>query len=135
MDVEEEPPKKRATKSSTPGSARRAGRTPSPALNRRTITRYEDKRDMDVNNYTLEMRIKFCKDLRLLAEQIEETKQRILEKVEIDVQERTAVTQAENSDLEDKISGVQADKERLNAMVIELRDRLKQLLAECKDVA
>ena len=58
---------------------------------------------MDVNNYTLEMRLKFCKvtradtdrpwtrhaaasdvflsntqDLRILAEQIEETKQRIL---------------------------------------------------------
>ena len=40
--------------------------------------RYEDKRDMDVNNYTLEMRIKYCKDLRLLAEQIEEIKQGII---------------------------------------------------------
>jgi len=33
---------------------------------------------MDVNNYTLEMRIKYCKDLRLLAEQIEEIKQGII---------------------------------------------------------
>lgn len=33
---------------------------------------------MDVNNYTLEMRIKYCKDLRLLAEQIEEIKQGIM---------------------------------------------------------
>ena len=33
---------------------------------------------MDVNNYTLEMRIKYCKDLRLLAEQVEEIKQGII---------------------------------------------------------
>ena len=35
---------------------------------------------MDVNNYTLEMRIKYCKDLRLLAEQSEEIKQGIIGK-------------------------------------------------------
>jgi len=90
---------------------------------------------MDVNNYTLEMRLKFCKDLRLLAEQIEETKQRILEKVEIDVAERTSVTQAENDNLEDKIATVQAEKDRIADQVAELQARLKQLQAEAKDVA
>eukprot|EP00658_Telonema_sp_P-2_P041193 TRINITY_DN29458_c0_g1_i2.p1 TRINITY_DN29458_c0_g1~~TRINITY_DN29458_c0_g1_i2.p1 ORF type:complete len:525 (+),score=231.30 TRINITY_DN29458_c0_g1_i2:178-1752(+) len=122
-------------RSKTPGSGSRRGRTPSPALNRRTITRYEDKRDMDVNNYTLEMRIKFCKDLRLLAEQIEETKQRILAKVEEDVQERTSVTQAENSNLQDQIDSVQADKDRILELVADLRAQLKALQSEAKDTA
>ena len=85
---------------------------------------------MDVNNYTLEMRLKFCKDLRILAEQIEETKQRILDKVEQDVAERTAVTQSENDDLTDKIDGIQADKDAIKANVAELQDRLRQLKAE-----
>ena len=112
---------------SSRGSKRRA---PSPALERRTIQRFEEKREMDVNNYTLEMRLKFCKDLRILAEQIEETKQRILDKVEQDVAERTAVTQSENDDLTDKIDGVQADKDAIKANVAELQDRLRQLKAE-----
>jgi len=123
------------TMSKTPGSATRRSRTPSPALNRRTITRYEDKRDMDVNNYTLEMRIKFCKDLRLLAEQIEETKQRILDKVEEDVQERTSFTQVENSNLEGQIEGILSDKERIAELVNDLKARLKALQGEAKEAA
>lgn len=51
-----------------------------PLTHSRLRRSYEDKRDMDVNNYTLEMRIKYCKDLRLLAEQIEEIKQGIIGK-------------------------------------------------------
>merc|ERR1712086_1187631 len=121
--------------SKTPGSASRRARTPSPALKSRTVPRYEDKRDMDVNNYTLEMRLKFCKDLRILAEQIEITKQRILDKVEIDVNERTALTQAENNDLEDKIEGVESEKNRIQDVVADLKERLRLLKAEAKDVA
>merc|ERR1719162_539724 len=121
--------------SSTPGSASRRARTPSPALKSRTVPRYEDKRDMDVNNYTLEMRLKFCKDLRILAEQIEITKQRILDKVEIDVNERTALTQAENNDLDDKIEGVESEKNRIQDVVADLKERLRLLKAEAKDVA
>merc|ERR1712086_81312 len=121
--------------SKTPGSASRRARTPSPALKSRTVPRYEDKRDMDVNNYTLEMRLKFCKDLRILAEQIEETKQRILDKVEIDVNERTALTQAENNDLDDKIEGVESEKNRIQDVVADLKERLRLLKAEAKDVA
>merc|ERR1712166_1045101 len=109
--------------SKTPGSASRRARTPSPALKSRTVPRYEDKRDMDVNNYTLEMRLKFCKDLRILAEQIEITKQRILDKVEIDVNERTALTQAENNDLDDKIEGVESEKNRIQEDVAARRPK------------
>merc|ERR1712086_1229378 len=123
------------TMSKTPGSASRRARTPSPALKSRTVPRYEDKRDMDVNNYTLEMRLKFCKDLRILAEQIEITKQRILDKVEIDVNERTALTQAENNDLDDKIEGVESEKNRIQDVVADLKERLRLLKAEAKDVA
>merc|ERR1712166_410748 len=123
------------TMSKTPGSASRRARTPLPALKSRTVPRYEDKRDMDVNNYTLEMRLKFCKDLRILAEQIEITKQRILDKVEIGVNERTALTQAENNDLDDKIEGVDSEKNRIQDVVADLKERLRQLKAEAKDVA
>jgi chromosome segregation ATPase len=118
---------------STSGSKK--ARTPSPALVRRTIPRYEDKRDMDVNNYTLEMRIKYCKDLRLLAEQIEEIKQGIVDKIQADIADRTALLNSENAELDTQISDILGEKDQFLATIKDLDAQLKELLAEVKKLS
>ena len=42
------------------------------------------------------------------------------DKVEIDVNERTALTQAENNDLDDKIEGVESEKNRYSSLLQEV---------------
>lgn len=90
---------------------------------------------MDVNNYTLEMRIKYCKDLRLLAEQIEEIKQGIVDKIQADIADRTALLNSENAELDTQISDILGEKDQFLATIKDLDAQLKELLAEVKKLS
>jgi len=90
---------------------------------------------MDVNNYTLEMRIKYCKDLRLLAEQIEEIKQGIMDKIKADIEIRTDQLTSENDELADSIKAILSEKTSIAEWIKELDAKLKELQAEVKSLS
>merc|ERR1712072_76712 len=120
--------------STTPGTprGRRGTNTPSPALKKRQLQRYEDKRDMDVNNYDLENRINYCQDLRRLKAEFDEIKNGIEVRVKNDIEERIAFLTQDNEALEGKIEGLQGEKQGLLDEVRDLDVQLKALLAEVK---